>query len=47
MAAGAKRVDARLKSANGSEEYDRILPERYKDYAEYSALKAEVKKAEN
>ncbi len=41
-----KRVDVRLKSANGAEEYNGILPERHKAYAAYSALKAEVKKAE-
>jgi len=41
-----RQIDARLKSANGATEYDRILPERHKAYAEFSALKAEVKKAE-
>ena len=41
-----KRIDMRLKNANGATEYDRILPERHKAYAEYSALKSEVKKAE-
>jgi len=41
-----KQIDVRLKSANGAAEYDKILPERYKAYAEYSALKVEVKKAE-
>ena len=41
-----KQVDARLKSANGAAEYDKILPERHKAYAEYSALKAQVKNAE-
>ena len=41
-----KRVDRRLKSANGVVEFDEILVERRKAYNEYSALKAEVKKAE-
>jgi hypothetical protein len=41
-----KQVDARLKSARNGAEYDRILPERYKAYAEYIALKKEVQKTE-
>lgn len=41
-----RQVDARLKNANGATEYDKILPERHKAYSEYSALRAEVKKAE-
>ena len=32
---------------NGAAEYDKILPERHKAYAEYSVLKSEVKNAEN
>jgi hypothetical protein len=35
-----------LKSANGVEEFDKIIVERRKVYNEYSALKAEVKKVE-
>ena len=41
-----KRVDRRMKTANGVEEYDKIIVERRKAYNEYSALKSEVKKAE-
>lgn len=41
-----KQIDRKLKSATGVEEYNRILPDRHKAYAEYSALKADVKKAE-
>ena len=41
-----RQVDRRLECANGVEEYDKILPERWKAYNEYSALRAEVKKAE-
>ena len=41
-----RQVDVRLKSANSAVEYEKILPERHKAYAEYSALRAEVKKAE-
>ena len=41
-----KRVDRRLKSANGVVEFDEILVERRKAYNEYSALKSEVKKME-
>ena len=42
-----RQIDVRLKNANGAAEYDKILPERHKAYAEYSALKSEVKNAEN
>lgn len=41
-----RQVDMRLKSANGAVEYNKILPERHRAYAEYSALKTEVKNAE-
>lgn len=41
-----KRVDRRLKNANGVEKFDNIIVEKRKAYNEYSALKAEVKKAE-
>lgn len=41
-----KHIDRRLKSANGVEEFDKIIVERRKVYNEYSALKAEVKKVE-
>jgi len=41
-----KRVDKRLKNANGGKEFDEILVERRAAYNEYSALKSEVKKAE-
>ena len=41
-----KRIDRRLKSANGVDEFDKIIVERRKAYNEYSALKSEVKKAE-
>ena len=41
-----RQVDAQLKSARNGAEYDKILPERYKVYAEFIALKKEVQKAE-
>jgi len=41
-----KRVDRRMKSANGIDEFDKIMVERRKAYNENSALKSEVKKAE-
>ncbi|MDD2362379.1 MAG: MobA/MobL family protein, partial [Oscillospiraceae bacterium] len=42
-----KHIDKQLKNANGLEEFDKIMVERRKTYNEYSALKAEVKRAES